>query len=170
MKKVCYNILLLIVVMVLLLPLNIFAQGGWKVQNPLPTESYLLTVEPVTDNKIFIGGLGGTLVKTTDTGKTWMVQKFKDLVNIRDIRFKDSLIGWLIDSEHIYNTTDCGESWIKVYIGADLSTYFFLDIVCFDNIIYLFLKPQTAILWELIYAKSLVYKSTDGGKSWRQLD
>lgn len=148
----------------------VFAQGSWQVQNPLPTESYLLTVEPVTDNKIFAGGLGGTLLKTDNAGRTWTVQKFKDLVDIRGISFKDSLNGWLIDCEHIYCTSDGGESWDEVYIDADMSTYFFMDITCFDKTIYLFLKPQTAKVLELPNAKSLVYKSTDDGKTWRQLE
>jgi len=156
--------------MILICRQCIFSQDGWNVQNPLPTESYLLTVEPVTDHIVFVGGLGGTLLKTTNAGKTWKVQKFRDLVNIRAISFKDSLNGWLIDDEHIYHSTDSGEIWNEVYIDVDLSTYFFLDIVCFENIIYLFLKPQTAVLWELIDAKSLIIKSTDGGKTWEQLD
>ncbi len=150
--------------------LNLFAQSKWQVQNPLPTESYLLTVEPLSDNKIFIGGLGGTLLKTANAGKTWDVQKFKDLVDIRGISFRDSLNGWLIDNKHIYKTSDGGESWNEYYVAADMSTYYFLDIVCIDNTIYLFLKPQTAALWELIDAKSLVFKSTDGGKTWQELE
>ena len=152
-----------------LLTNSIVAQGKWQVQNPLPTESYLLAVEPVTNNIVFAGGMGGTLLKTNDTGKTWSVQKFKDMVDIRGISFIDSLKGWLIDSEHIYHTIDGGESWNEVRINADMSTYFFLDIICFDNTIYLFLKQQTAVIWQLIYAKSLVFKSTDGGQTWNQL-
>ncbi|MCX6151789.1 MAG: YCF48-related protein [Ignavibacteriales bacterium] len=148
---------------------NLLTQGKWQTQNPLPTESYLLTVESVTDNKIFAGGLGGTLLNTNDAGKTWTVKKFKDLVDIRGISFKDSLNGWLNDSEHIYHTIDGGESWNEVYVEVDLSTYYFMKIISFDNTIYLFLKPQTAVLWELIDAKSLVLKSTDGGKTWVQI-
>ncbi len=153
-----------------LLATPIWAQGHWEIQNPLPTESFLLTVEPVTDNKIIAGGLGGTLLITNNAGKTWDVQKFKDLVNIRRITFIDSLNGWLIDSEHLYNTKDGGESWNEVFVDADMSTYFFLDLICFDNTIYLFLKPQTAVLWELIEAKSLIMKSVDDGKTWIQID
>lgn len=142
----------------------------WEVQNPLPTESFLLTVEAVTNNLVFAGGLGGTLLKTKNAGKTWDVQKFKDLVNIRGITFKDSLNGWLIDSEHIYYTSDGGENWREIYINADMSKYFLLDILCFNNTIYLFLKPQTAVSEELIKATSLVMKSTNGGKTWVKID
>ncbi|MGA3287467.1 MAG: YCF48-related protein [Bacteroidota bacterium] len=168
--KICNTVLTVTIMVVLLLPLQIYAQGSWQVQNPLPTESYLLTVEPVTDNIIFAGGLGGTLLKTTDAGKTWTVRKFKDLIDIRAISFKDSLNGWLIDSRHIYNTINGGESWNEVYVNVDMSTYFFLDIVCFSNTIYLFLEPQTVKIWELPNAKSLILKSIDNGKTWLQLD
>jgi len=54
----------------------IYAQNSWKVQNPLPTESNLLAVEPVTEKKVFAGGLGGTILKTTNAGETWVVKKF----------------------------------------------------------------------------------------------
>jgi len=147
-----------------------FLYGDWKVQNPLPTESYLLTVEPITHNIIYAGGLGGTLIKTIDGGKSWDVQKLKDLVNIRDISFRDSLNGWLIDSEHIYYTNDGGKSWDEVNINADMNTYYYFSIKCFDDIVYLILKPQTAILTELINAKRLVYKSTNNGKTWNQIN
>ena len=99
-----------------------FSQGKWQVQNPLPTEAYLLTVEPVTDNTIFIGGLGGTLLKTTDGGETWTVQKFKDLANIRGISFIDSLNGWIMDSYKLYQTSDGGTNWKDIYIDVDLMT------------------------------------------------
>jgi len=98
------------------------------------------------------------------------VEKFKNLIDIRAISFIDTLNGWLIDGEHICNTTDGGDSWSEVYVDADMSTYFHFDVVCFNNTIYLFLKPQTAYVWELPNAMSLVFKSTDGGKTWRQLE
>lgn len=148
----------------------IFAYDSWKVQNPLPTEAYLLKIEPVTDNTIFIGGLGGTLLKTIDGGETWTVRKFKDLANIRGISFIDSLNGWIMDSHKLYQTNDGGTNWKVVYVDVDLSTYVFLDIACFENVIYLVLKPRTAVVEELIDAKSLVLKSMDGGKTWKQLD
>ena len=156
--------------MAALLSLYSFAKGKWRVQNPLPTESFLLAVEPVTDNAIFAGGSGGTLLRTTDAGKTWTVQKFHNLVDIRSISFTDSLRGWLIDGEHIYRTSNGGERWDEEHVDADMSTFYFLDIACFDSTIYLFLEPRTAVLWELINAKSLVLKSTDGGKTWKQLE
>jgi len=53
MKKIDYFIL--VAIEILIVPPYIIAQESWHVQNPLPTESYLLTVEPVIDNKIFIG-------------------------------------------------------------------------------------------------------------------
>jgi len=118
---------------------------------------------------VFIGGLGGTLLKTTDTGSTWMVRKFGDLVDIRGISFSDSLSGWLIDSRHVYRTYDGGERWDEVQVGVDMSTYFFMDIVSFGKVIYLFLKPQTAVLSELVHSRSQVIKSTDGGISWGQV-
>lgn len=169
MKQSYFNITLK-VILILILRQYVFAQGGWEVKNPLPTESYLLTVEPVMDNKVFIGGLGGTLLKTTNAGETWIVKKFNNLVDIQSISFTDSLNGWLLDSKHLFHTNDGGESWDEVIIDADMSTYFYMDIICFVKTIYLFLKPQTASVWELPKAKSLIYKSTDDGKTWVRLE
>ena len=168
MKKLsCFNFTVR-VILIIILSKNVIAQSGWAVQNPLPTESFLLTVEPVTDSKIFLGGLGGTLLKTTDSGNTWTVQKFQNLVNIKRIRFTDYSNGWLLESEHLFHTNDGGVNWTELIIDTDMSTYYFMDIICFDNALYLFLKPQTAAIWELPAAKSLIYKSIDDGQTWAQ--
>lgn len=155
---------------ILIVANHVFAQSGWVVQNPLPSEDFFKTVEPVTDNNIFIGGLEGTLFKTTDAGLTWAIKKFQNSVDIRRIIFTNSLHGWLLSGKHLYRTNDGGDNWDEVIIDADMSTYFFMDIVCFGKTIYLFLKPQTAVVEELPYAKSLIYKSADDGKTWMQLE
>jgi photosystem II stability/assembly factor-like uncharacterized protein len=154
-----------------LFPVYAFAQGTWRVQNPLPTESFLLAVEPVTNNTVFAGGLGGTLLKSTDAGKTWTVRKLPGLDNIRSIDFSDPLSGWLLDSEHVYRTADGGVNWTEVSIQTevDMSVYSLLALKRFGSIVYLFLKPQTAVSEELINAKSVVLKSTDDGRTWKHL-
>ena len=143
---------------------------GWQVQNPYPTESYLLTVEPVTGSLVFVGGMGGTLLKSTDAGATWSVRKFPDMHNIRGIAFADSLKGWILDSFHLYQTVDSGSAWKEIPINVDHATYVFHDIICFGEEVYILLKPFTSVLDELIHANSLILKSTDGGKTWKQLD
>ncbi len=160
----------LIFMIVILFVSGIYAQGKWNVQNPLPSESYMLTIEPVTDNIVYVGGFGGTLLKSCNNGASWTVQKFEELINIRSICFRNSLNGWILDGEHIYNTINGGESWNEVNVNTDITTYYFLDITCFENTIYLFLKPRTAYISDLINANSLVLKSTDGGETWIQLE
>ncbi len=160
----------IIFIIIILFVSDIYTQGKWNVQNPLPSEAYLLTVEPVTDNIIYAGGLGGTLLKSINNGDSWTVQKFEELINIRSICFRDSLNGWLLDSKHIYNTINGGKNWNDIYIDVDFETYTFLDIICFNNTIYLSLKPRTASISELINANSLILKSINNGKTWTELD
>ncbi len=162
----------LIVVLMLGLSSLLFAQT-WTVQNPLPTEAYLYNVCTVTEQNIIIGGLGGTLLKSYDAGNTWITQKIKELENIRKICFTDSLNGWLIDSFYLYQTTDGGETWKNVNISnmvniVDFTDYYLTDLFCFHNKFYLFLKPQTAVVDELIGITSIVLESSDYGKTWKK--
>ncbi|OHB72259.1 MAG: hypothetical protein A2W23_01880 [Planctomycetes bacterium RBG_16_43_13] len=105
---------------------------------------------------------------TNDAGKTWNVRKFPDMHDIHGIAFKDSLNGWIIDSFHCYQTNNGGKNWKKV--SMNLSTYIFHDIFCFNDTVYLLLKPFTSVLLELVGANSLIIKSTDSGKTWQKLD
>lgn len=165
-----YSAILIKILIYTLLCQNLLAKSGWVVQNPFPTESWLLTVEPVTNNKVFIGGLGGTLLKTTNSGQIWDVRKFNDLTNIRSISFKDSLNGWLVDSKRIYKTDNGGDSWIKVDIETDISMYSIHDIFCFNSILYLILSPLSAYVGDENDVKSVIIKSIDGGNTWQQLE
>jgi len=147
-----------------------YAQNNWQVQNPIPTESYLICVEPITEHNVWLGGLGGTILNTNDAGKSWDVKKIKELVDIRDISFKDSLNGLLIDSEHLLKTIDGGKNWNEINIGADLTTYYFSKVYCFGDTAYIFLKPQSADIGKLITAKSIIFKSIDNGQTWFKLN
>src|SRR3972149_274705 len=151
-----------------LIPNYIHTETKWQTQNPSPTEAYLLCVESINDKTVFIGGMGGTLLMTNDAGKTWNVRKFPDMHDIHGIAFKDSLNGWIIDSFHCYQTNNGGKNWKKV--SMNLSTYIFHDIFCFNDTVYLLLKPFTSVLLELVGANSLIIKSTDSGKTWQKLD
>lgn len=125
-KKVNYLVFVVTTNAILSLCECAFAQGSWQVQNPLPTESYLLTVEPVTNNKIFAGGLGGTLLRTVDAGRTWDVQKFENLIDIRSITFRDSVNGWLAPVPSagryaIIDTKDGESTW--EFLADDMNVY-----------------------------------------------
>ena len=148
----------------------LFAEEGWHVQNPLPSESWYFTVETVGENTVFIGGMGGTLVQSNDAGQTWDVQKFEDLVDIRDISFKDEQTGYFIDGDHLHKTTDGGDTWNEIGTDFDLETYFFNYLCCCDDVIYLILKPRTASVDGLISAQTHLYKSENGGRNWLRID
>ncbi|MBI9072280.1 MAG: T9SS type A sorting domain-containing protein [Melioribacteraceae bacterium] len=158
-----------LIIIIFIIPLISSAQGKWVVQNPKPTEAFLLKVEAVSDNNVWIGGLGGTLLHTFDKGENWNVEKMSDMMNILGISFKDSLNGWIIDSQSLLSTNNGGDSWEKVDIDIDFTKYSFVEIICFNEAIFLFVKNHTAIAYEKIDADSFVLKSIDGGQSWEQI-
>ncbi len=100
------------------------AHADWTKQNA-NTLAWLHDVYFFNENKGFVAGSKGTLLETSDGGKTWKKHKNFTEDNILQIYFSDDYNGWLLcerdifsrganSSSYLMKTTDGGETWEKV--------------------------------------------------------
>jgi photosystem II stability/assembly factor-like uncharacterized protein len=106
--------------------------GRWRRQ-PSGTLAWLQSVFFLNQDKGWIVGSRGTLMSTSDGGKTWQTQPRPTNDLLRDIYFTDELNGWLVCERNIYElktkddprtflmqTTDGGQHWERVNLtGKD---------------------------------------------------
>jgi photosystem II stability/assembly factor-like uncharacterized protein len=97
--------------------------------------AWLRAVCFLDQNRGWVAGSGGTLLKTTDGGQTWRKLKLQTRDNLRDVYFANERDGWLVaerDSLRLKNneeprsyllkTDDGGVSWSAVYLNlSDLN-------------------------------------------------
>lgn len=95
---------------VLLLTSISFAQHNWEWQNPLPQGNSLAGSHFFNSTTGFMTGLGGTILKTTNSGETWVRKESGTLAFLYSIHFISESVGWAAgDSVKILKTTDAGK-------------------------------------------------------------
>lgn len=98
-------------------------------------------------------GAFGTIVRTTDGGRTWLSQASKTTQQIYDVDFVDHRVGWTVGrSGLVLHTEDGGETWTPQTAGVDRHL-FAVDFV--DRDFGVVVGDWGAIL-----------VTTDGGKTW----
>lgn len=86
------------------------------------TDTALLKVAAIDDQKACAVGEQGTIVCTGDGGSTWTAQKIKDLVYF-DIAFTDANNGWAVgEFGTALHTSDAGKTWTVKSGGERVST------------------------------------------------
>jgi photosystem II stability/assembly factor-like uncharacterized protein len=61
-----------------------------------------------------------TIIKTTDGGATWIVQKANSGVTLWDVDFVDAAQGWIVgDDGAIFHTTNGGVDWVQQTIATE---------------------------------------------------
>jgi photosystem II stability/assembly factor-like uncharacterized protein len=142
---------------------------NWTVMNRPCTENTLTSLCFVDSITGYAGGRDGTLIKTSDGGRSWQAKSvmgttvYDDL--IASISFIDKDTGWFIankdfnDTTYIYSTNDGGESFsIQRLAGIRGSRVQFLD----NKTGFI-----TGISWSTNSGKIL--KTMNGGTDWIQL-
>jgi photosystem II stability/assembly factor-like uncharacterized protein len=91
----------------------------------------LQAISVVSDAVVWASGLGGTVVRTTNGGQTWLATTVPgaDSLQFRDIDAIDADTAYLLssgggESSRIYKTTDGGASWTLQYTNPDASGFF----------------------------------------------
>ncbi|MEW6441589.1 MAG: YCF48-related protein [bacterium] len=145
------------------------ADGGrtWKRQTS-PIDYFHMCVAFRTPQKGFIASERTHILATQDGGETWQVRfKDEDFI-LKALSFCDDLHGWAVgEFGYIYATVDGGQSWQKQAGLYDLDEEtgslkggtFLYDVVALD--------PRTA--WA-VGIQGAVKRTTDGGKTWEDVD
>jgi len=98
-------------------------------------------------------GHKGTVLYTSDGGKTWALQKSDTDYSLSSIYFADALTGWAVgDNGTIIHTTDGGKTWIKQRSPV---SYCLMDV--------LFVNTQKG--W-VVTEKTHILYTEDSGKTW----
>ncbi len=125
-----------------------------------PASYHLYAVEAVTDNIVFAGGYGGSLVRTEDAGANWEAIPIGSSNWIKEIYFHNETDGWLAttsgssDPADIYKTTDGGFTWVSV---RDIEEYSSMS------------WPTEQVGYFGTWSGTVV-KTSDGGQTWTVLD
>lgn len=145
------------------------AAAQWQTVT-VPSKASFRGLSAVDDNIIWVSGTEGTVLRTTDAGKTWdalKVPKAEDL-DFRGIRAFDATTAVLMSSgpaekgqARIYRTTDAGKTW-KLVLEEKTKGAFF-DAVAFLDI------KHGILLGDPVDGHFMVYTTTDGGETWQRV-
>jgi photosystem II stability/assembly factor-like uncharacterized protein len=129
-------------------------QGSWTLQAPQPTMWDLYGVDMVSALEGWAVGESGTILHTSDGGRSWAPQQSSAGEGLWGVRFIDGSHGWAVGNGAWY-TTDGGLNWLKGQ-GPQGSLYA-VDFVDVSN------------GWAVGNGGQL-WKTTNGGKNWTWLD
>jgi len=142
---------------VLIFSVNVsFSQTGWVQQNS-GTSNQLIDVCFISESTGWICGWYGTILKTTNSGVTWIPTYYSTPSGFQRIIFNSVSDGWIIGQKGIIlHTTNGGDTWNEISSGT-------LNLLLG---IY-FISPLNA--W-IVGAGGVVLKTVDGGNSWQSVN
>ncbi|MBP7865356.1 MAG: hypothetical protein KA419_05345 [Acidobacteria bacterium] len=130
------------------------APGNWFVCSA-PTTRDLYGLSFIDARNGWAAGEFGTLLQSSDGGKTWVLQTSGTNKALYDVCFADSLHGWApggFSSTFILKTADGGKTWASKPSGTDYRLFRAR-----------FVDAQTG--WA-VGEMGTILKTTDGGETW----
>ncbi len=129
-----------------------FINAQWQYVSNIPTTNNLYSVYFPTSDTGFTVGSAGTILKTVDSGNTWISQISNTSQNLQKVLFVNSLTGWAVgDSGTILKTSNGGNLWSL----QNFNTFNYQSI-CFINIDTGYISGSYGT----------IIKTTDGGNNW----
>jgi len=138
----------------------------WVPQNSTTTAS-LRGVSAVSAKVAWASGTGGTWLKTTDGGATWVASKVRGAedLDFRDVQGVDERTAYLLsigtgDKSRIYKTTDGGQQWKLQLTNPDAKGFF--DALAFWD------AKHGIVLGDPVDGHFVVMTTEDGGDHWQR--
>lgn len=123
---------------VLTLFVAVSTEAQW-IRQTINTTASFRGLSVVNEKVVWASGTGGTVVKTTDGGKTWRIIRVPeaDKLDFRDIEAFDANTAYVLsigngESSRIYKTTNGGQTWQLQFKNTDEKA-FYDAIACWDS-------------------------------------
>ena len=130
-------------------------ERAWTWKIPFDSWHDLRALSILDERTLYAVGDFGTIVKTTDAGRTWNQQTVASAVGLRAVSFQDAKKGVAVgDQGLIVRTIDGGTTWTAKSLDARISLYG----VCFINV-------NTGFV---VGSNGAFYATADGGVTWTQ--
>src|SRR5688572_10492819 len=114
------------------------ASAQW-IKQTVDTTASFRGLSVVNEKVIWASGSGGTVIKTTDSGKTWKVMTVPraEKLYFRDVEAFDANTAYVLsigngESSRIYKTSDGGTTWRLQFTNTNAKA-FFDAIACWDR-------------------------------------
>lgn len=138
----------------------------WEMMD-VESESSLRGLHVVSESVVWASGSGGTIIHTTDGGKTWDVRIVPGAqeLDFRDIHAIDEQTIVAITSgtpARIYRSNDGGSSWKMAFENKDEKV--FLDALSFFD------DHHGMVMGDPIDGSLFLLQTRDGGKTWKPID
>jgi len=164
-KRNTYSVPLCLCGAILFLTVPIPAQ--WIKQTVNTTASFR-GLSVVNEKVIWASGTGGTVIKTTDGGRTWKVMTVPgaEKLDFRDIEAFDANSAYVLsigngEGSRIYKTTDGGTTWKEQFRNKNEKA-FFDAIACWD-------RKNCLAMSDPVEGKFLLVE-TKNGEAWSVMD
>jgi len=131
--------------------------GQWYTLSPSPSFNNLKSVYFINSNTGWIGGSGGTILKTMNGGSSWTAQSITSPYTVYDIKFVSDNVGFLCTGDgKIFKTTNAGNDWVVKFSG---SGYGFFG-MHFRN------SSNGHVVGGPAFGSPKIRKTSDGGETW----
>src|SRR5262249_11681132 len=117
---------------------------------------------------VWASGTGGTFVRTTDGGETWLAGTVPggEELDFRNVYAVDALTATVMSigtgsASRIYKTTDAGKTWSLQY--SEQNPKAFLDCMSFWN------PTHGIVVGDAVDGKAELLETSDGGEHWTPL-
>ena len=145
------------------------AAAQWQAL-PVPSKASFRGLSAVDDHIVWVSGTEGTILRSTDAGKSWValkVPKTEDL-DFRGIRAFDDKTAIVMSSgpaekgqARVYRTTDAGQHWNLVLEEKTKGAFF--DAIAFWN------EKHGILVGDPVDGHFMIYTTQDAGATWRRV-
>ena len=141
--------------------------AGWRLFNTGVT-SRLRGVSAPGENVVWASGAGGTIIQTTDGGRTWKTLAIPDSekLDFRDIDAFDDRTAYVLsigpgESSRIYKTTDGGNSWLLQFRNEDPKAFY--DAMSFQD------STRGFAFSDSVDGQFVILRTDNGGQTWTRI-
>jgi photosystem II stability/assembly factor-like uncharacterized protein len=125
-------------------------------------------ISAVSDRVAWASGSGGTVVRTSDGGKTWqtLAVPAADKLDFRDVDAVDDNTAYILsigsgESSRIYRTADAGKTWTLQFTNTDPKAFF--DAMAFWD------AARGIAFSDSVDGKLVILRTDSGGASWTRV-